>query len=627
MLTSIVMPRAVWLLLCLSWAGAVLLDANQRSMAADSPRPNILWLVNEDHGPHWGCYGDTYATTPTADRLAAQGVLYTRVWSCAPVCAPARTTIISGLYPPSTGSEHMRSMVAFPADKQMFPQLLRAAGYYCTNNAKEDYNLTQPGQVWDVSSNQGHWKNRAAGQPFFAVFNSGKSHEGQVRKRPHQAIHDPAQVRIPAYHPDTPEVRRDWAQYYDCVSAADADAGLRLAELEAAGLADSTIVFYYADHGAGLPRHKRSACDSGLHVPLIVYVPERFRHLLTDDARPGQSCDRLVSFVDFAPTMLSLAGIEPPAWMQGRAFLGKHASAPQEFLYGFRGRMDERYDLVRSVTDGRYVYVRNYLPHKIPGQHVAYMFQTPTTQVWRRMYDAGELTPAQERFWQPRLPEELYDLRSDRDEVHNLAGDPGQRATLDRLRQALRAWERSIRDLGFLPEGEIHARSAGSTPYDAGHDDAKYPFERVRAAAELASSLDPEAAPELARACAADDSAVRYWGALGLLMRGQPAVAAQGDVLRGALRDSSPDVRIVAAEALVRHGSAEDAAAGLQVLAELGDWSHSNVFTTMAALNALEALGEQGRTVVGDLLGQPKGAAPHARYGEYVPRLLQQLSR
>ena len=365
----------------------------------DAARPNILWLTSEDHGPHMGCYGDTFATTPNVDRLAAKGMIYTHAWSCAPVCAPARTTLISGMYPPSTGSEHMRSMVAYPAGKKMFPQLLRAAGYYCTNNAKEDYNLAQPGQVWDESSRQAHWKNRSSGQPFFAVFNSEKSHESRIRKRPHAAVHDPAKVRVPAYHPDTPEVRQDWAQYYDVVTRRRCRRGRPAgASWTQAGLADDTIVFYFADHGSGMPRNKRWPYNCGLHVPLVVYIPPKFQHLRPSDYEAGGKSDRLVSFVDFAPSVLSLAGIEPPEWMQGHAFLGEYAAPPQPYVYGFRGRMDERYDLVRSVTDGRYVYIRNYMPHRIYGQHLAYMFQTPTTRVWRQLHRRGQAERGPGRF-------------------------------------------------------------------------------------------------------------------------------------------------------------------------------------------------------------------------------------
>ena len=279
--------------------------------------PNILWLTSEDHGPAMGCYGDTNARTPNVDALAAKGMIFTCAWSTAPVCAPARTAIISGLYPSSSGGLHMRSMVSLPADLKLYPQFLREAGYYCSNNSKEDYNVRKPAKLWDESSGKAHWKNRDVGQPFFAIFNSMKSHESEIRTRPHQQVADPAKVRVPAYHPDTPEVREDWAQYYDKVGEADADAGL----------AADTIVFYYADHGSGMPRSKRWPSDSGLRVPLVVYFPEKWKHLAPREYQPGGKSDRLVSFVDLAPTLLSLAGIKPRLRRIFSASVGAWASA------------------------------------------------------------------------------------------------------------------------------------------------------------------------------------------------------------------------------------------------------------------------------------------------------------
>ncbi len=616
--------------------------------AADAPRPNILWITSEDHGPHMGCYGDTFATTPNVDALAAKGMIYTRCWSNAPVCAPARTTLISGLYPPSTGSEHMRSMVPYPAGRKMYPQFLREAGYYCTNNSKEDYNLAKPAnvvdtrrvsdpntrsvmatKVWDDSSNKAHWRNRAAGQPFFAVFNSTRSHESQIRTRPHKQVHDPARVRVPAYHPDTPEVREDWAQYYDKVTEADADAGKVLQQLEEDGLADDTIVFYYGDHGSGMPRSKRWPYNSGLHVPLVVYIPEKFKDLASPDYKPGGKSDRLVSFVDFAPTLLSLVGIEPPDWMQGFAFLGQYQAPPQPYIYGFRGRMDERFDMVRSVTDGRYVYIRNYMPHRIYGQHVAYMFQTPTTQVWKRLHDEGKLTPEPEIFWNTKAPEELYDLQSDPDEVHNLANDSGHRDILNRIAKAQADLVLRIRDVGFLPEGEIHSRSHGESPYDMARDDDRYPLDRILKAAENATrpleasgSLDP-----LEAAIHDSDSAVRYWGALGVLMRGEMGVSEARRELRVALKDESPYVRIVAAEALGRFGTPVDAEEALAVLIELGPIDRNSVFVSMAALNALESLGARADPAADAVRKFPaQGEVPDARYNSYVPRVLEHLT-
>jgi arylsulfatase A-like enzyme len=455
--------------------------------AQDAPRPNILWLTCEDTGPQIGCYGDAYAVTPYLDALAASALRYLHAWSNAPVCAPARTTIISGLYPPSTGAEHMRSMTKLPADMKMFPCYLREAGYYCTNNSKEDYNLEHTGKVWDESSNKAHYKSRAAGQPFFAVFNNVISHESQIRTRPHKQVSDPAEARVPAYHPDTPEVRQDWAQYYDNIRTVDAWVGKHLEDLAGAGLADSTVVFFYGDHGSGMPRSKRWPYDSGLHVPLLVHIPEKFRHLRPAEYKSGDTSDRPVSFVDLAPTVLSLAGVTPQPWHQGHAFLGPRAAAPQPYVYGFRGRMDERYDMVRSVRDRRYVYIRNFMPYRIYGQHVAYMFETPTTQVWKKLNDEGKLNESQRIFWNTKPAEELYDLTADRDEVHNLAGSPAHRATLERMRKAQRDLAMKIRDVGYLTEGEIHARAAGAAPYDMGHDAARYPASRVMDAAELAS--------------------------------------------------------------------------------------------------------------------------------------------
>ncbi len=589
-------------------------------------RPNILWITSEDHGPQMGCYGDKFATTPNVDKLAAKGMIYTRVWSCAPVCAPSRTTLISGLYAQSTGGEHMRSLVPFPAGKQMFPQLLRNAGYYCSNNSKEDYNLSKPGKVWDNSSKNAHWKNRATGQEFFAVFNSEKSHESKIRTRPHTAVHDPAKVRVPAYHPDTPEVRRDWAQYYDIVSEADADAGRQLAQLEAAGLTEDTIVFYYGDHGSGMPRSKRWPYDSGLHVPLVIYIPEKFKDLRPADYKPGGQSDRMVSFVDFAPTLLSLAGVKPPDWMQGHAFLGRFIAPPSQFLHGFRGRMDERFDLVRSVTDGRYVYIRNYMPHLIYGQHIDYMWQTPTTPVWEKLHNEGKLTPAQDAFWNTKPPEELYDLQNDPDEVKNLASSSAHQEIKTKLRNEQQQHALRIRDVGFIPEGERFVRSRAGSPYDLGHDEGRYPLARVLEIAELASMLKPDALPALKKALIDEDSAIRYWGALGILMRGKSAVADAPDLLRTALKDSSTDVRIVAAQALAQYGAATDAGEALSLLVEHANWSRHDVFSALAALNSLDALGMKAAPGAAQIKALPDtGKSPDARYSSYVPRLLEDL--
>jgi len=601
---------------CLVLAGLFLLPFTIQAAS----RPNILWITSEDNGPQLGCYGDSYATTPYLDALAARGMIYLNVWSVSPVCAPARTAIISGMYPSSTGSEHMRSEVRLPPRMKLFPQFLREAGYYCSNNSKEDYNLIKPGRVWDDSSTNAHWRQRAPAQPFFAVFNFTQSHESQVRKRPHTFKHDPARAPLPAYHPDTPEVRQDWTHYYDQITVIDTKAGERLREIEAAGVAEDTIVFYYGDHGAGLPRSKRSVCNSGLRVPLIVYIPPKFRHLAPKDYAPGGRSERLVSFVDLAPTVLSLASVRPPDYFQGTAFMGWYARSAPDFLHGLRGRMDERPDLARSVFDGRYVYVRNFMPHLPAGQHVAYMFETPTTRVWKKLFDAGDLLPEQRQFWMPKPSEELYDLQTDPSEVHNLSNSPKHRSVLRRMRKAQRDQARRIRDVGLLPEDEIHSRSVGSTPYEVGHN-RQFPFSRIFAAAELASSLDPSVTPKLRELLNDADSAVRYWGAIGLLMRGRDSVHSSSVPLRFALRDASWSVRVAAAEALAKFGDDSDLEASLEVLIEAANIQRHGLYIAVAALNALDGLDRRAARVKEKI-----AALPDTR-GDVIEKLKDYISR
>lgn len=595
-------------------------------LAAAADLPNILWITAEDINPHLGCYGDACAQTPNLDRFAARALRFSRAWSSAPVCAPARTALITGMWPPSLGAEHMRSEVAAPPFLRLYPQFLRERGYYCSNNNKEDYNVTKPGQVWDESSARAHWTNRPPGRPFFAVFNLTVSHESQIRARPHTLQHDPARVRLPAYHPDTPEVRHDWAQYHDKITEMDAQFGRLLAEMEQAGLAGDTIVIFCSDNGSGMPRHKRWPYNSGLHVPLLVFVPEKFRPLAPPDYQPGGVSDRLVGFTDFAPTFLSLAGIKPPAWMQGRAFMGPFQTPPPPYQFGFRGRMDERLDLVRSVRNARFIYIRNYLPHLIYGQYLDYMFQTPTTRVWRRLYDEGKLRPPQTGFWESKPPEELYDLQTDPDEVRNLVASPDHQAVLNELRAALREHLLTTRDAGFLPEAEWPRRAAGASLYEADRDPQRYPLERILATAELASGLKPDALPQLQAALRDPDSGVRYWAALGLLMRGSNAVVPARAPLRAALQDESPSVRVVAAQALGQFGGEADLAAALQVLRALASPRENGALLAVQTLNAVDALGEKAAPLQDFLRTLPRRdpAAP-ARVNEYAPRLLSRI--
>jgi len=483
----------------------------------------------------------------------------------------------------------MRSSTRIPKDFHLYPHYLQEAGYYCTNQSKQDYNLPG-GKVWDESSGKAHWRNRKKNQPFFSIFNFTVSHESKVRKRPHTPVHDPAGVTVPAYHPDTPEVRRDWAQYYDKITEMDQQVGQVLSQLKEDGLEDDTIIFYYGDHGAGMPRSKRWPYNSGLRVPMIVSFPEKYRHLAGKDYEQGGSSERLVGFVDLASTALSLAGIEPPEQMQGHAFHGKYETKPQSHMFGFRGRMDERYDIVRVARNKQYIYLRQFMPHRIYGEHVDYMFETPTTQVWYQMFHDGKLNVAQSHFWQPKPSEELYDLSADPDEVNNLAESPQHQAVLKELRTALHDHLVSTRDAGFLPEPMMHARAGKDTVWEMAQDPGRYDLKRILHVAEMATDRDPENVKKLAEGLNDDDSAVRYWSVLGLIVLGDSATKPLQSQLVGLLSDDSLSVRIVAAEALAQHGRPESQERAISTLIDLSNVETHGPYVSTLALNSLDAV-------------------------------------
>ncbi|NIP24837.1 MAG: sulfatase-like hydrolase/transferase [Phycisphaerae bacterium] len=454
-----------------SAAALMLSGVSLKAEEKKSQRPNILWVSCEDTSPDLGCYGDKYAVTPNIDKLAAAGVRYTNAYAHAGVCAPARSGIITGMYPTTIGTHHMRCQGVPPAHVKCFTEYLRAAGYYCTNNSKTDYQFAPPTTAWDESSRDAHWKNRAPGQPFFAVFNFTTSHESKIRDKskgmrkrllslkPHER-HDPVRAVLPPYYPDNSTVRRDWAQYYDVVTLMDKEVGKALAELEKAGLADDTIVWFWGDHGRGLPRGKRWIYDSGIHVPLIIRVPEKWRKLAAPSnpgaLKPKTVNEDLVAFIDFAPTMLSLAGVKIPSHIQGRAFLGSQKAEPREYIFAARDRMDEAYDLIRAVRDKRYKYIRNYMPHLTRGQDINYMNQMPTMKEMRSLNAAGKLEGPQKQYFEPTKPlEELYDTLTDPHEVKNLAKDQKYKDVLERMRKVHTEWVVETSDIGLIPEPEF----------------------------------------------------------------------------------------------------------------------------------------------------------------------------
>jgi uncharacterized sulfatase len=444
-----------------AWAFVLgLVSLVPQSLAAD--RPNILWVSIEDTSPDLGCYGDAYAVTPNLDRLASQGCRYTNCFTHAGVCAPSRSGIITGMYPSTMGTQFMRCKGVPPAYVKCFTEYLRAAGYYCTNDNKTDYNFDPPLTAWDDTRRGAHWRNRPTKEtPFFAVINLTQTHESQVRLpeaqlearrktlAPHE-LHDPAKAPLPPYYPDTPRVRRDMANLYDNITFTDKLIGGILKDLEDDGLAGNTIVFFWGDHGRGLPRSKRWIYDSGTHVPLIIRWPGKLQ--------PGSVNDELVAFLDFAPTLLNLAGLEIPKHLQGRAFLGDKLSPPREYVYACRDRMDEALDIIRGTRDKWFHYIRNYRPDLPYAQNIAYMDEMPTMQEWRRLAAAGDLKGPQAIFFQPTKPvEELYDTAADPHEINNLAGDEKFADVLSRLRAAHEKWREDTGDLGLIPEAELNA--------------------------------------------------------------------------------------------------------------------------------------------------------------------------
>jgi uncharacterized sulfatase len=419
-------------------------------------RPNILWITCEDMSPDLGCWGDAYAASPNLDRLAAEGVRYTGCFTVAPVCAPSRSAIITGMYPTTIGSMHMRTgnkgyQCVPPPEVKCFTEYLRAAGYYCTNDNKTDYQFAAPVTAWDECRKGAHWRARAGGQPFFAVINLTITHESQSWPIEKPLRHDPAKAVLPPYYPDTPTVRRNWARYHDTITMMDGQAGKVLADLEADGLADSTIVFFYSDHGRGLTRAKRWVYDSGIHVPLIVRWPGR--------RAAGSAEARLVSFIDLGPTVLSLAGVPAPKHMQGRPFLGPQAAAPRPYVFAARDRMDETYDCIRAVRDSRYKYIRNYQPEKPYAQPIAYMDKMPMLKEMRALAAEGKLEGPPALFFRAAKPiEELYDTHADPHEVNDLAASAAHADVLKRLRAVHEAWRKETGDLGLLPEEAVKER-------------------------------------------------------------------------------------------------------------------------------------------------------------------------
>ncbi|WP_196258155.1 sulfatase family protein [Pelagibacterium limicola] len=521
-------------------------------------RPNILCIVSEDCPPRLGAYGDNLARSPNLDALAKSGVVFENANSTSPVCAPSRFAILTGRHAESCPrAQHMQTVAPLPPGFRTCPDMMRAAGYYCTNNFKTHYNCdVKASEIWDESSKTAHWRNRPGTQPFYAVFNSMATHESCTFKEQPGDV-GPEDVTLPPYLPDTPGMRESLARHYNAIALMDAELGARLAELEESGVADDTIVFYYSDHGAALPRSKRYLYDEGLRVPLIVRVPEKWRHLLPYP--PGSHVDTPVSLVDLVPSILAAAEIKPPVPFDGQPFLGSDR-IERPVIFGGRDRMGERYDLTRTIRSRRYRYIRNYAPHRITGQYVAYEWIGQHYQDYELAKDAGTLNPLQTRFWQTKPAEELYDMLVDPSATSNLVDDPAHAEALAAHRTALDAYMLDIRDTGFIPE------HSPLESWEASQDETLYPLKDVMALAALAITRDPDNLPGIVETLNHNSPIMRHWAAKGLLM-----LAIDGHALPETLADvcmNEHDIhaRIPLAEAL---GHAGESARWVRVLTDI----------------------------------------------------------
>lgn len=593
-------------------------------------RPNILWLSCEDISPHLGCYGYPNATTPVLDELATRSILFEHAYTTAGVCAPCRSAIITGMYQTSIGTQHMRCTARLPDHVKPFTHWLREAGYYCTNNSKQDYQFETPKDSWDVSSGKGHWKNCPDDQPFFAVFNYGGCHEsGIASKSKYESVtkditkhdRDVVAASLPPYYPNTPVTREDWGRYYDVITAMDAWVGDHLKQLDEAGLAEDTIVFYWSDHGVGLPRAKRWLYESGTHVPLIVHVPAKWQHL-AGPLTPGTRTAQLISMIDLGPTVLSLADVATPSHMSGRAFLGTKTATERRYIFGARDRMDERYDIIRMVRDARFRYVRNYEPYKTWYQYM----NTPekgATMKEIRVAQADTPPPGVAQFLQPRKPlEELYDVTADPHEMHNLADDPQYADKLQELRQQHLEWVVRTRDLGLIPEAELHRlRATAGSEWAILNEasDANTLVATIRDAAVAAGGTDADSVPRLLRWLSHPNATVRYWAATGLGNRDPavPGVTSGRSQLLSLLNDESENVRVAAARAAAGMNETQAALATLaDVLDDGSQWARVH------AAIVLDEMEENARPALAAMKRNKDYRAGFVAKGKYTVRVL-----
>lgn len=531
-------------------------------------RPNVVWILTEDLSPLLGCYGDPCANTPFLDSLAKQSIVYDNVLSIAPISAPSRSCLVSGMYPATLGTPHLRQDQVIPEWFHCFPEYLNTSGYYTSLRHKTDFNFSPKGIFTDLKADGKElWNKRAKGQPFFLYRNTGTTHEGSgnvkekyedaISRLPKDRYCDPETLILPPYYPDTEEMRRIYAGYYNLASSFDMDVKDVFDQLKEDGLLDNTIIFIFSDHGTGLPRYKRWLNMTGIHIPLIVYCPEKYQHLMKNS--PGEINHDLISTVDFAPTVLALAGVEKPSHMPGVPFLGEKDYPLRRYAFASRDRADDMFEISRSVISDRYIYVRHFLPY-LPYIQSGLIFDDSKMSLkeLRRVHREDPDAVGRD-FWNRKPVEELYDLAVDPQETNNVADHPAYASIKEELKRELHDHILRTRDAAMLPEPEMMRRSVGSTTYEMAQD-RSYDLPVILEAAEKVGfgSVD-----DFRKGLKHSDSGVRYWSIVGIRNLESKGQSALTDLFP-LLEDESPVCQMAAAEVVALLGLPEKALPVLQ---------------------------------------------------------------
>ena len=589
--------------------------------AIANDKPNILWITSEDNDYGWlGCYGNKQAKTPRLDKLAAGGLLFKHAYSNAPVCAVARSTILNGAYAPTMGTQHMRSRHAIAKKYKPYVSYLKSQGYYCTNRSKTDYNFAGNDKaIWDACSGKAHYKNRPKGTPFFSIFNLTVSHESSLfnrKKKSGKTRLDPAKVTLRPYLPDLPSIRSDVTHYHDIITNLDSQIGKILDNLAADGLDEDTIIFYYGDHGGITPRGKRYLKDTGTHIPMLVHVPKKWQHL--SPFKLGSKIDETVAFVDLAPTLLSLIGLEKPEQMQGRAFLGSKRVAPGEddvvFLYA--DRFDEIYGMRRGIPDGRWKYIHRFTPHLPAAPYSYYQFGQDGWKDWQKAWKDGKLTGRYKTTWEPNQPvEELFDTHADPWEVKNLATDPAHVERLQDMHARLKQTMINANDTGIIPEPMFSDLTDGKTitNYAASR---KKDMPALVDLAFKASARNPKNLPQFISLLKSEDPVQRYWATLGCVILGKKSSTAEND-LNQLLDDKHSAIRVQAASALIKVGKQETGTSALlkELRRDNNEYSQLNLINTFKQLNLTSKIPDEW---LDEVLKKRKGKS-------YLKRLAQKV--